>query len=234
MADRILVVSWNTSVGDADVVELVRRLRAANGSDVPLVLLLQETWRNGDDVPARLSEAAAYAGRLGNRLIRQDAARDIASIARATQLGAYYEPSMRNGGAASNEDRGNAILSNLPLTDLTAIELPFERQRRVAVAATVAGVTSAGSCWQLRVVSAHLDNMVGPRRLWFAGGEYARARQARALVAFLADANAAALGGDFNCIFSSPRSVAGGSTANRQQPSQSLVPKVSLILNREL
>jgi hypothetical protein len=43
--------------------------------------------------------------------------------------------------------------------------------------------------------------MVGPQRLWFAGGEYARARQARALVSFLADADAAVLAGDFNTWF---------------------------------
>jgi len=199
VADRVVVVSWNTSVGDADIAELVRRLRAANGADVPLVLLLQETRRNGVDVP--VSRTAAYAGRLGNRRTAENHSRDIVSIARDTHLGAYYVPSMRNGGPTSDEDRGNAILSNLPLSDLTAIELPFERQRRVAVAATVAGVTNTGNHWQLRLVSAHLDNMVGPRRLWFVGGEYARARQARALVSFLADANAAALAGDFNTWF---------------------------------
>ena len=35
------------------------------------------------------------------------------------------------------EDRGNAILSTLPLHDYAGIELPLERQRRVALAATV-------------------------------------------------------------------------------------------------
>jgi endonuclease/exonuclease/phosphatase family metal-dependent hydrolase len=196
----MLVVSWNTAVGDADVVELVRRLRVANGTDILLVLLLQETYRRGSDVPSTLPAAASFAGQLGHRAATLKT-RDIASIAEATQLWAYYVPSMRNGGAESNEDRGNAILSSLPLTNVSAIELPFEGQRRVAVAATVAGATSTGTRWSLRVVSAHLDNMVGPRRLWFAGGEYARARQARALVSFLADADAAVLGGDFNTWF---------------------------------
>ena len=39
--------------------------------------------------------------------------------------------------ASLTEDRGNAILSTLPLSDLTAIELPLESQRRVALQATV-------------------------------------------------------------------------------------------------
>ena len=36
---------------------------------------------------------------------------------------------MRNG-AATDEDRGNAILFTRPLSRLTAVELPMERQRR--------------------------------------------------------------------------------------------------------
>jgi endonuclease/exonuclease/phosphatase family metal-dependent hydrolase len=66
---------------------------------------------------------------------------------------------------------------------LRAIELPFERQRRVAVAAMVSGTTNDGRPWQLRVVSAHLDNLA-PRALWiFASG--ARARQTRGLLGAL-------------------------------------------------
>jgi endonuclease/exonuclease/phosphatase family metal-dependent hydrolase len=109
---------------------------------------------------------------------------------------------MRNGGpTVSAEDRGNAILSTLPLADLTAIELPFERQRRVAVAATVAGVTNAGAPWKVRVVSAHLDNMVGARRLWIAGGEFGRTRQARGLVSALQGEEPLVLGADLNSWF---------------------------------
>jgi endonuclease/exonuclease/phosphatase family metal-dependent hydrolase len=109
---------------------------------------------------------------------------------------------MRNGPpAVSDEDRGNAILSSLPLSDLTAIELPFERQRRVAVAATLSGTSSAGAAWTLRVVSAHLDNVAGMRRLWVAGSGYARARQARALVTCLSDSAPTVLAGDFNTWF---------------------------------
>jgi endonuclease/exonuclease/phosphatase family metal-dependent hydrolase len=67
-------------------------------------------------------------------------------------------PSMRNGPATSvsqREDRGNAVLSTEPLTDVTAIELPFGRQRRVAVAATV---TPRGShAKPIRVIVFHFD-----------------------------------------------------------------------------
>jgi endonuclease/exonuclease/phosphatase family metal-dependent hydrolase len=109
---------------------------------------------------------------------------------------------MRNGiPALSSEDRGNAILSTLPLEDLSAIELPFERQRRVAVAATVSGRDPDGAQWRIKFVSAHLDNLVGAKRLWIAGGAFARARQARALVDYVEADEVAVLGGDFNTWF---------------------------------
>jgi endonuclease/exonuclease/phosphatase family metal-dependent hydrolase len=69
------------------------------------------------------------------------------------------------------------------------------------VAATVAGVTTRGLPWNMRVVSAHLDNMVGPRRGWVAGAEYARARQARGLVSLLDERIPTILAGDFNTWF---------------------------------
>jgi endonuclease/exonuclease/phosphatase family metal-dependent hydrolase len=117
-------------------------------------------------------------------------------------MNAYYVPSMRNGGPlVSDEDRGNAILSDLPLSGFTAVELPFERQRRVAVAATATGSDASGRAWRLRLVSAHLDNMVGAKRLWIAGGEYGRARQARGLVSSIPEESPLVLGGDFNTWF---------------------------------
>jgi endonuclease/exonuclease/phosphatase family metal-dependent hydrolase len=96
-----------------------------------------------------------------------------------------------------SEDRGNAILSTLPLHGLTAIELPFEAQRRVAAAATVSGTTTSGEPWTLRVVSVHLDNKSRASRLLqsLGGG---RARQARALVEALGGDSVAVVGGDMN------------------------------------
>lgn len=193
--DRITIVSWNIANGEGDVLALARTLPAG----APVVMLLQEAYRAGPEVPARLAPSAAFAGRLGGATAGPHA-QEIEAVAAALNLNVFYVPSMRNGGAASDEDRGNAILSNLPLTDLMAIELPYERQRRVAVAATIAGRSADGRPWRLRVASAHLDNMAGARRGWL-GGEYGRARQARALTDVLRDDVPTVLGADLNTWF---------------------------------
>ena len=193
--DALTIVSWNTAVGDADVVRFVRSLPAGNR---PLVLLLQEVCRGGPAVPTLLDLHAAFAGRLG--AAGELHSRQIEEIGRELGLGVYYVPSMRNGGLTSDEDRGNAILSSLPLSDLRAMELPFERQRRVVVAATLSGYASTGEPWSVRVVSAHLDNMGGAKRAWI-GAEYGRARQARSLASLLDDNEPTILAGDFNTWF---------------------------------
>jgi endonuclease/exonuclease/phosphatase (EEP) superfamily protein YafD len=53
----------------------------------------------------------------------------------------------------------------------------------------------------VRLVSAHLDNMSGPGRLWIAGGEFGRMRQARGLLAALSGDRAVVLGADMNTLF---------------------------------
>jgi endonuclease/exonuclease/phosphatase family metal-dependent hydrolase len=194
--DAITVVSWNTAVGDADIVGFVRALGEPRR---PLVLLLQEVYREGTAVPARIDAGSVFARHLGEPAPDR-AHREIEEVASTLGMALYYVPSMRNGGASSDEDRGNAILSDLPLADLRAIELPFERQRRVAVAANIAGRTAAGVSWSIRVVSAHLDNVSGLKRAWIAS-EYGRARQARGLVSLLADPEPTVLAGDFNTWF---------------------------------
>ncbi len=194
-ARRLTIVSWNTAVGAADVVRFVRELRR---DDTPIVLLLQEVYRASPDVPAAIDDDAAFASHIGGADAPHHVHEDIAAIAALTGLQAYYAPSMRNGGAGIEEDRGNAILSSLPLSGFIAIELPFERQRRVAVAATIEGRAAAGHPWKVRLVSAHLDNVSGARRLWILGSEYARIRQARGLAAWLSDGAPTVLGGDFN------------------------------------
>lgn len=192
--NEITVVSWNTAVGEADVVKYVQTLPRG-----PLVLLLQEVYRGGPEVPSRLPAAFAFAGHLGGAAAGPNC-REIEEVARQLGLNVYYVPSMRNGGLTSDEDRGNAILSNLPLTNLRAVELPFERQRRVAIAATIDGRTQAGAPWHVRLVSAHLDNMSTIKRAWV-GAEYGRARQARELAALLQDSEPTILAGDFNTWF---------------------------------
>lgn len=192
--DAITLVSWNTAVGDADIVSFVRSLPATE----PLVLLLQEAFRAGPGVPSKLDVRSAYAGKLGGS--RPLEVGEIENVGRTLGLSVYYVPSMRNGDATSDEDRGNAILSNLSLNDLEAIELPFERQRRVAIAATIAGRTTANQPWRVRLVSAHLDNMGSAKRAWLAA-EYGRARQARGLVDLLDGNDPTVLAGDFNTWF---------------------------------
>ena len=99
------------------------------------VLLLQETYRSGDAVPSLLDVhwASAIFG-AGPRSPRVEAIR----LAERLGLASIYVPSMRNGPpGVTSEDRGNAILSSARLRDLSAIELPLERQRRVAITATI-------------------------------------------------------------------------------------------------
>jgi endonuclease/exonuclease/phosphatase family metal-dependent hydrolase len=163
------------------------------------VLLLQEAHRAGAAVPEALALQRDVPGSIRPR---RGAADRLDVVARARRAGRarYYAPSMRNGRSVAgqpDEDRGNAILSTLPLGDPEVIELPFERQRRAAVTAVVAGRSSLGTPWRLRVGSAHFDNLAGFQRLWvFAEG--ARARQARALADGLGAEAPAIVGGDFN------------------------------------
>jgi endonuclease/exonuclease/phosphatase family metal-dependent hydrolase len=191
-ADALTIVSWNVALDEGNVVQLVRQLEAHQPRR-PIVLLLQEAFRSGDDVPPSTGRIA-FASHLG----RSDRSREVDDVARALGYALYYVPSMRNGRGA--EDRGNAVLSSLPLKDLSAIELPFEHQRRVAVAATIHGMTTSGEPWTLRVASAHLDNLVGARNGWI-GTEYGRARQARGLREALAGGEPLILAGDFNTWF---------------------------------
>jgi endonuclease/exonuclease/phosphatase family metal-dependent hydrolase len=80
---------------------------------------------------------------------------------------------MRNGGEAT--DRGNAILSDLPLGDALAFELPMVLQRRVSIVATLP--LPGGP---LHVVSAHLDPRGPPGYAWL--GVAGRAAQTEYLL----------------------------------------------------
>lgn len=113
---------------------------------------------------------------------------DVVETAHRLGLNLRYAPSMRNGAWAS--DRGNAILSNLPLLDAHAFELPLVLQRRVAVSATVA----IGGM-ELRLVSAHLDPRGPPGYRWL--GSAGRAQQAGHLLELLRE-DSVILGADLN------------------------------------
>ncbi|MGE5927739.1 MAG: endonuclease/exonuclease/phosphatase family protein [Gemmatimonadota bacterium] len=188
----LLVLCWNAWIGRGDIARVVRRIRegaheaAGFPAGAPFVALIQEAYRSGDSIPER-----------SNGLMARDFSRrgghehEIVAVARQIGLNLRYAPSMRNGLARS--DRGNAILSSLPLAEAVATELPFSMQRRVAVSASV---TVGGA--RLRLHCAHLDPRGGSALdlLGFAG----RLRQAHELIRMVhADPGAAHLiGADLN------------------------------------
>ena len=194
-SSEFVVISWNINVGGGDVAALVAALRDGTLTGQPVtrfVLLLQEAFRASELVPSGRLQDTESASAIRPRVTGRDRI-DIVAVAAELGLALYYVPSMRNGSPdRTNEDRGNAILSTEPLSDLAAIELPFERQRRVAIEATVTSHRSA-----LRLTNVHLDNRAPAKRLWLFSIA-TRLRQARGLLQDMAPAGAAVLGGDFN------------------------------------
>lgn len=201
--DRVAIVSWNTHVGGGDLdalVDAVQRGAFTRGEPFDaVVLLLQEMYRHGDGVPERATLRAAIPSRIVDAFHAAHL-RDVRRVARERGLAVLYAPSMRNGAARDDpEDRGNAILSTLALSDPAAIELPFERQRRVVAVASVAGRTTAGTQWRLRLANVHLDTALAPLH---GGPLAARRRQADALITALTRSlsfdGPTVLAGDFN------------------------------------
>jgi endonuclease/exonuclease/phosphatase family metal-dependent hydrolase len=182
--DRLAIVSWNVHEANGDVDTLVAQLRRGDftgGEPIDqFVLLLQEAVRHDRTVPARVPSGypvpRAIAGRSGDAGVSRFAAAGFAVL---------YAPSMRNGngsGVGEAEDRGNAIVSTLPLGEPRLIELPLEHQRRVAIAASTRGRTHSGGEWRLDLVDVHLDTALA----WLHRGPFAaRRRQAAALMAAL-------------------------------------------------
>ena len=195
-SEPLAIVSWNVNVGAGNLAEFIGDLRAGRFSEgrpvEHFVLLIQEALRTGPKVPA------AAPGQAGaRRLLRGPTRTDIVAFARDAGLSLFYVPSMRNGRAkdAPSEDRGNAVLSTLPLADARAVELPFERQRRVAAVA-MAGDAQAGDA--ISVASVHFDPFAGRSKLWIFGAAGARAKQARALTRALTTSSLLVVGGDLN------------------------------------
>ena len=200
-AQRVVIATWNMHDGRGDVLSLVDALRHGS-ADGPapdaVIVLLQEVVRSLPPVPATPRTTEPAAGGV----------QDVPSIVSRLGWHLAYLPGRRNrlhpdGSKAA--DRGVAILSSLPLTDLEAIELPIERQRRVALSGVVHGTAPDGRDWRLRVVSVHLENRSGMRRFWARAGA-SRTRQAEALIDALALSPTAmaskvlpaVVGGDFN------------------------------------
>jgi endonuclease/exonuclease/phosphatase family metal-dependent hydrolase len=188
----LVVVTWNVHEGGGDLQRFLAWLRertAARSAGAPAVIVLvQEAYRGGDDVPAAVPPDVKSPGAIRPK---RAANSDIAVLAEQTRLWLAYVPSMRNGPRV-REDRGCAILSTLPLSDVAGIELPWVSQRRVAVMATVTARLGEAP-WRLRAISIHLDNRPG------------RSRQAAALAGLAAtyrsDGLPIVIGGDLNTWF---------------------------------
>jgi endonuclease/exonuclease/phosphatase family metal-dependent hydrolase len=206
-ADSIRFLTWNLRVGAAALGALVKELQ---GSGDPFVLLLQEALRVGGGVPGEPPPRSATASRIADPLPPGREREDIVAVARDRGLALLYAPSMRNGRRGDPpEDRGNAILSSLPLSAPAALELPLERQRRVAVAARVTSRGRGGEELPVHLLSVHLENRAPWRRFWRIPGA-ARAAQARALLAALpaVDGTPVVLGGDLNSWWGQQREEA--------------------------
>jgi endonuclease/exonuclease/phosphatase family metal-dependent hydrolase len=184
-SDQLVVISWNLWIGRGRLVEVVGRVR--DTTTAPLVVLAQEAYRPDATLPPRPARRAVRrsAGGFTRRLHPRE---DIVETARALELNLRYVPSMRNG--TGDSDRGNAILSDLPLADTWAFELPLVLQRRVPLAARV--MLPGGP---LQVVSAHLDPRGPPGAAWLGGA--GRARQTRHLLEQM-DGDSVVLGADLN------------------------------------
>lgn len=199
-ADRLIVIGWNVHLGAGDLDRLLSDLRSGriveDARDVPIVLMLQETFRSGPQVPD------AATGPVPRRLAPPVGTRRQGAIDVAMRLGlnVYYLATMRNGrgdAPGTREDRGLAILTDLPMRDLRAIELPLERQRKPAAIATISLAPLSGALLNLRVVNVHLETRSGHRRLWL-GSPNARDRQVEALLAGVGSDVPTVIEGDFN------------------------------------
>lgn len=165
LPDSLPVISWNVHAGGGDLGALLADLRAGRltaGEPVThFVLLVQEMHRaDAALVPRTYDRRVRNPGRIEEHA-RGGVRRDVAALSRAYGLAMAYAPSMRNGppgSGATEEDRGNAVLSTLPIAAVTAVELPLERQRRVAVSVVLDPRWQGDTVAPLRVTSIHLDN----------------------------------------------------------------------------
>ncbi len=204
------VLSWNMHVGAGDLYALLEdevgldcRVggRPAPPPATPFVVLVQEAWRHSEAMPGAVDRSVVPWTVDPDR--SASGGHDVVSIAERCGLALVYVPSARNGpdtGERPKEDKGNAILSSLPLSAPIALDLPFEAGRKVAVAASV----RAPGGERLRVVSVHLD-VASTLVRTLTSGNQTRARQAAGLIDGLRKAerdgplNAiTVVGGDFN------------------------------------
>ena len=196
-------MSFNVNLGAASAIELVDSLQAgaftAGAPVTDFVLLLQETIREGEGVPDRVPEGSGT-GRGVFPSPRRGPRLDVVRIADSLRLHLFYGPAMRSGKGRNPsglaEDRGNAMLSTLPLSGLVMVELPFGGARRDRTARPGAGRTRSGRAWSLQVGNLHFDvGPIGPSAL-----SAIRARQARAIAQIADSTGAVVVGGDLNAF----------------------------------
>jgi endonuclease/exonuclease/phosphatase family metal-dependent hydrolase len=202
----LAIVSWNVHVGGGDIDSLIEDLRRGQLDGQPsnaFVLLLQEVFRSGSEVPDDPGPGAKDGGRVAPGP-DHGAARSIEAVARRNGLNLLYVPSMRNGGPGDPpEDRGNAILATFPLEDREALELPMERQRRVAIAARITVGSETNQPVELRLVNLHLDARSEWSQLYRSLGT-GRADQSRVVAEQYGHEPVVVLGGDLNTWFGGP------------------------------
>lgn len=202
--DDLVMVSWNAHLAEGELDDLIAKLKSGaltGGRPVAhFVLLVQELYRRGDDVPAfDVRDRSAFAIKA-----RDQKSPDIDDHAATLGLSMLYIPAMRNG-RELREDRGNAIISTEPLLDPFALELPLARQRRVAMGAAI-NIQTADGPRLLQLVDAHLEPLSSPKTLWLFKNP--RPGQVKAILHLLdaprfTDRSRTAgvvLGGDFNTV----------------------------------
>jgi endonuclease/exonuclease/phosphatase family metal-dependent hydrolase len=185
--DSIAVVAWNILIGGGDVPLFLEEVLGYECHPTSpelgtgfshFVLLIQEAHRRSAAIPD-VPESFTFPPRIVPES-PPEGWPDIVELARDCGLALFYAPSARNGPETHDgerEDKGNAILSSLPLEHLLAIELPFEAGRKVAVGATIR--TAGGA--RLRVTSVHLD-VASTLYRTFKTANTARLRQATGLI----------------------------------------------------
>lgn len=208
--DKLTLVSWNVHVGSGDLDQFINDLQKGqltDGNPVDhFVMLVQEAYRQDSSVPVNIPTYA----KVGNSIhvtTPRGSRVDIITIARKYGLGLFYVPSMRNGRQEDNnvpEDRGNAILSTIPISHPIAVELPLERQRRTAIAANLEDVTKTNISWTFQLINVHLENRTSGL-MFFRGFSIARLNQVSALLKILPEEKIAVMAGDFNTWFRETR-----------------------------
>jgi endonuclease/exonuclease/phosphatase family metal-dependent hydrolase len=169
-------VTWNTHDGRGNLSQLLDDLSSGRLTPTPVmdyVVLLQEAVVSAD-----------------GRSLRRGGQPNLIDVARERNLSIFHIPVF----TGAERARGTAILSTRPLEEMRAIDLPEERQHRVAAAATI---VVDGE--RLFVVSVHLENRLDVLR----GGPFgdrARGRQAEALVEALPAGADGIVGGDLNTM----------------------------------